>query len=110
MTMNRPAPSSAMISPKVATYQIVSRRRSRTRRRMPSRDELASVAKAISGAPHRLNQLFGILVVDLATQPSHQHFEDVGERVVVLVPDVRRYRRAIDDLPMMENEEFEQRE
>src|ERR1700741_1952762 len=110
MTANRPPPSSTMISPKVATYQIVSRSRSRIRRWIPSRDDVASIAKAISGAAHRLDQLRRKLVVDLAAQAAHKHLEHVGEWIVVLVPDVSGYRRPVDNLPVVKNEELEQRE
>src|SRR3954468_12675855 len=99
-----------MMSAKVATYQMVRRSRSLTSRWIPSRDELASVAKAISGSANCLNQLDRIFVVDLAAEPSYQHLEHVGERIVVLIPDVRRDRGAIDHLPGVQHEEFEQRE
>jgi len=39
-----------------------------------------------------------------------EYLEHVGERVVVVVPDVRSDRRAIDDLTPMQHEKFEQRE
>src|SRR3982751_2757857 len=99
-----------MMRPNVATYQMVRRSRSLTSRWMPSRDELASVAKAISGSANRLNQLDGIFVVDLASEPAYQHLEHVGERIVVLIPDVRRDRRAVDHLSRVQHEELEQRE
>src|SRR3954469_22289715 len=99
-----------MMRPNVATYQMVRRSRSRTSRWMPSRDELASVAKAISGSANRLNQLDGIFVVDLAAQPSYQHLEHVSKWIVVLIPDVRRDRGAIDHLSGVQHEELEQRE
>src|SRR5882724_5729672 len=110
MTVNSPAPRSTMISANVATYQIVSRSRSRTRRWRPSRDEVASVAKAISGAAHCLDQLDGEFVVDLPAQAAHQHLEHVGEWIVVLVPDVGRDGSPVHDLPVMEHEKLEQRE
>ena len=59
--------------PNVAPYQIVRRSRSRMRRWIPSRDEVASIAKTIPGAPHGLDQLDGVLIVDFATEPPHQH-------------------------------------
>src|SRR6266481_5471908 len=99
-----------MMSPNVATYQIVRRNRSRTSRRIPSRDEVASIAKTISGAADRLDQLDGVVVVDLPAQPPHQHREHVREGIVVLVPDVRGYRRPIDHLPVMKHEKLQQRE
>src|SRR3954447_23349815 len=110
MTMKSPPPSSAMINPKVATYQIVSRSRSLTRRWSPTRDELASVAEAISGSAYRLNQLDGKIVVDLPSQTPDQHFEDVGERIVILIPDVGGDCRAVDDLAGVQHEELQQGE
>jgi hypothetical protein len=98
------------MSPNVATYQIVRRSRSRISRWIPDGDEVASIAKTISGAANRLDQLDGVVVVDLPAQPPHQHLEHVREGIVVLVPDVRGYRRPIDHLPMMKHEEFQQRE
>src|SRR5205823_12742942 len=109
MTANSPPPSSRMISPNVATYQNVSRSRSRTRRWIPSRDDVASVAKAIPGAAHRLDQLDGKFDVDLPAQATHQHLENICERIVVFVPHMSGNRGAIDDLPMMQHEELEQR-
>src|ERR1700693_5737644 len=99
ITTKRPAPRSRMISPKVATYQNVRRRRRRTRRCMPPRDESASVTKPVSGASPCRNELRWILVVDLAAQAPHQHLEHVRERVVVFIPDVGGDRRAIYHLP-----------
>ena len=99
-----------MIRPKVATYQIVRRSRSRMRRWIPSRDEVASIAKTIPGAPHGLDQLDGVLIVDFATEPPHQHLEDVSERVVILVPDVRGDRGPVNDLSMMKHEKLQQGE
>src|SRR6185503_396395 len=108
--MNSAAPSRRMISPNVATYQLVRRSRSRTSRWIPMRDELASVAKTVSGSPQCLNQLDRVLVVDLAPQPAYENLEHVRERIVVLVPDVRGDRGAIDDLAFVQHEELEQRE
>src|ERR1700694_723603 len=96
ITAKRPAPRRRMISPKVATYQNVRRRRSRTRRWMPPREESASVTKPVSGASHCLKELRCIFVVDLAPKAPHQHLEYVGEGVVVLIPDVGGDRGAID--------------
>src|SRR5438132_5328311 len=110
MTANKPAPSKTMISPNVATYQIVGRSRRRTRRWRPSRDEVASIAKAIPGSAHSLDQLDGKFVVDLAAQAPHQHLEHVGEWIMILVPHVSRDGCAVNDLAVMEHEELEQRE
>src|SRR6266550_1762833 len=110
MTTNKRAPGGSTMRPRVAPYQIVRRSRSRMRRWIPSRDEVASIAKAIPGAPHGLDQLYRILIVDLPAQTPHQHLEYVRERVVVLVPDVSGNRSAINHLPVMKHEEFQQRE
>src|SRR6266480_7448698 len=107
MTTNKPAPRSSMMRPNVAPYQIVRRSRSRMRRWMPSRDEVASIAKAIPGAPHGLDQLYRILIVDLPAETPHQHLEYVRKWVVVLVPDVCGDRSAIDDLAGMEHKKFQ---
>src|ERR1700730_7613087 len=110
MTRNKPAPRSRMMSPNVATYQIVRRNRSRMSLWIPDRDEVASIAKTISGAAHRLDQLDGVLAGDLPAQPPYQHLEHVREGIVVFLPDVRGDRRSIDHLPVMKHEELEQRE
>src|SRR6202048_2919287 len=108
ITAKRPPPRSRMISPKVATYQNVRRRRRRTRRWMPLREESASVTKPVSGASHCLNQLRWIFVVDLSPQPPHQHLEHVREGVVVLIPDVGGNCRAIDYLSLVQDKKLEQ--
>ena len=79
------------------------------RRWIPSRDEVASVAKAIPGAAHCLDQLDGEFVVDLPAQAAHQNLEHVGEGIVVFVPHMGGDCSAIHDLPVMQNEELEQR-
>ena len=96
--------------PNVATYQIVRRRRRRTRRWMPPREECASVTKAVSGASHRLDQLDWVIVIDLPAQAPHQHLEHVREGVVVLIPHMGGNCCAIDDLPVMQDKKLEQRE
>src|SRR6202158_1875493 len=109
ITAKRPAPRNRMISPKVATYQNVRRRRRRTRRWMPPREESASVTKPVSGASHCLNELRWIFVVDLAPQASYEHLEHVREGVVVLVPDVGSNGRAIDHLALVQHKKLEKR-
>src|SRR5689334_25303055 len=47
-------------------------------------------------------------VVDFAPQAPHQHLEHVGERVVVVVPHVRRDGGAIQHLSRMRDEQLEQ--
>src|ERR1700737_4851793 len=107
ITAKRPAPRSRMISPNVATCQNVRRRRRRTRRWMPLREESASVTKPVSGASHCLNQLRRIFVVDLAPQAPHQHLEHIGEGIVVLIPDVGGNCRAIDHLSLVQDKKLE---
>src|SRR5947207_11131470 len=109
MTTNNPAPNSRMIRPNVATYQIVSRNRRRTSRWISSRDEVASVAKAISGAAHCLNQLNRVVIVNLPAQTAHENLEHVRERVVVLVPNVRRDCCPVHDLSGMKDKKLEER-
>src|SRR5689334_4526259 len=108
MTRNSPAPNNRMIVPKVARYQIVRRIRRRMSRSRPPRDEVASIAKAISGAAHRLDQLVGKLIVDLSAQAPHQHLEHVGEGIVVLIPDMRSDRGSVDHLSMVQHKKLEQ--
>src|SRR2546423_12168568 len=107
MTANSPVPSRKMISANVATYQIVSRSLSRTRRWMPSRDDVASVAKAIPGAAHCLDQLDGEFVVDFPAQATHQYLEHIGERIVVFVPHMSGDCSPIHHLSVVENEKLE---
>src|SRR5689334_13306172 len=108
MTMNSPRPSSRMIVANVATYQIVRRMRSRTSRCSSPRDEVASIAKTISGAAHSLDQLVWKLIVDLSAQAPHQHLEHIGERIMVLVPDVCGDRSPVDHLSVVQNEKLQQ--
>src|SRR6266480_1717804 len=109
MTANSPPPSSRIIRPKVATYQIVSRSRSRTSRCISSRDDVASVTKTVSGAAHGLNQLDRIFVVDLTSQSTNQDLEHIREWIVILVPDVGGNRGTIHYLSGMKDEKLEQR-
>src|ERR1043166_6140166 len=57
-----------------------------------------------------MDELHVEAVVDLAAESPHQHFEDVGKGVVVVVPDVRRDGGALDDLPGMPQQKLEERE
>src|SRR3954468_20177193 len=107
-TQKSPAPRSRMMRPNVATYQIVRRSRRRTRRSRPTRDVFPSVTKTVSGASDRLDQFRWIVVVDLPPQPANQHFEDIRERIVVLVPHVRGDRGSVDNLTVVQHEELEQ--
>src|ERR1044072_53250 len=52
----------------------------------------------------------GEAVIELAAESPHQHFEDVGKGVVVVVPDVRGNGGALDDLPGMPQQKLEERE
>src|SRR5439155_5785578 len=107
MTTKRTAPSRTRIAPKVARYQAV---RPRRRRASGCRAIARSVAKAVAGAPQRMDQLRLEGIVDLAAQPPNEHLEHVRERIVIVVPHVRGDRRAVDHLAAMEDEELEQRE
>ena len=98
-----------MIVPNVARYQIVRRIRRRMSRCNPLRDEVASIAKAISGAAHSLDQLVGKLVVYLSAQAPHQHLEHVGKGIMILIPDVCGDRGSVDHLSMVQHEKLEQR-
>jgi hypothetical protein len=74
------------------------------------REEFPSITKTVSGASHRLDQLGWVVIVDLAAEAPDENFEDIGKRVVILVPDVRGNRGAIDDLTVMQDKELEERE
>src|SRR4029077_2196868 len=47
-------------------------------------------------------------IIDLATQPADQDLQYVRERIMIVVPDVRRNRPAIDDLARMPQQELQQ--
>src|SRR5439155_4148869 len=47
--------------------------------------------------------------VDLGAQSAYQDLQHVRERIVIVVPDVRGDRAAIDDVPGVTQQEFEQR-
>src|SRR6185312_4824769 len=94
------------MSAKVATYQSVSRNRMRASGAIMRR----SLAKAITRAAHGVDQSHRVVVIDLAPQPPHEHFEHVGERIMIVVPDVRGDGGAIHYLAGVAHEAFEQRE
>ena len=78
---------------------------------MPSgREPLPVMPRASVPCPAQgVNELGVVAVVDLAAQTAHEHLEDVGERIVILVPDMRGDRGAIHDLVAMTHETFEKR-
>src|SRR6266487_4212931 len=106
MATKIPAPRSRRISVRTPTYHSVRRSRRRSSGDVIER----SWPEAIAGAAQRGDQLRLEAVVDLPAQAADQHLEDVAERVVVVVPDVRRDRGAIDHLSRASREQLEQRE
>src|SRR5579864_368914 len=67
-------------------------------------------AEDIPHASHGV-QPFGVeRLVDLVTQPAHQHVHDVGLRVEVVRPDVREDHGLGDHLAGVAHEVFEERE
>src|SRR5262245_46424002 len=102
MTRNRPVPSSSRMRPKVAPYQAVSPSRSRASGR-------ASLgAKAVPHPAHGVDQRRLEAVIHLASQPPHQDLEHVGERVMVVVPHVRRDRGPSHDGAGVRDQHLEQ--
>src|SRR2546427_5887593 len=106
MAINSPPPRSPRIDRKIPTYHSVSRRRKRARGCI----SVTSCAEAVPRATQRRDQLRIEAVVDLATQPPHQHLEDVGEGVMIVVPYVGRDGRAVQDLSGVAHEQLEQGE
>src|SRR4029077_2856188 len=103
---NNPTPSTASTSTSTPAYQAVSCNRSRASGSIRNR----SRPEAVPGAALRRDQLGLEAVVDLAAQPPDQHLEDVGERVVVVVPHVRGDRGTVEHLSRVRDEQLEQRE
>src|SRR5207245_10288418 len=103
---NNPTPSTASTSTSTPAYQAVSCSRSRASGSIRNR----SRPEAVPGAALRRDQLGLEAVVDLAAQPPHQHLEDVRERIVVVVPHVRRDRGTVEHLSRVRDEQLEQRE
>src|SRR5256885_7373846 len=103
---NSPVPRTTRTSTSTPAYQAVSWSRRRASGSITDR----SRAEAVAGPAQRRDQLLIEPVVDLAPQPPHQHLEDVDERVVVVVPDVRRDRRPVEHASRMQHEQLEQSE
>src|SRR5439155_1468100 len=57
---------------------------------------LFSGPEDIAHASHRVQQLFLERPIDLLAQPAHQHVDDVGLRVEVVLPHVRQDHRLRD--------------
>ena len=98
----------------VPAYHAVRRQRSRSSdcenvERRVSRALKRLCAEPVTRAAQRVDQFDVEAIVDFAPQPANEDLEHVCERIVVLVPDVRSDRSAIDDLLAMANEELEQR-
>src|SRR5260221_13576320 len=103
---NSPPPSTTRISVKTPAYSSVSRRRtwaSWLGRRTSGPEPVARAAQ-------RGDQLGLMAVVDLLAQAAHQHFEHVGEGVVIVVPHVARDRGTIQHLALVQHEQLQQRE
>src|SRR6266545_5697844 len=106
MATKVPAPRSRTISVRTPAYHSVRRSRSRSRDCVMSGSRPQPVARAAD----RRDQ-FGLeAVVDLGPQAAHEHLEHVGERIVIVVPDVRGDGRAIDYLSLVAREQLEQGE
>src|SRR5438445_80458 len=106
MVRNRPPPRSARTNVKTPAYHAVrySRRRASGCISEPSR------AEAVARAAQRRDQLGLEAVVDLAAQSRHEHLQHVHERIVVVVPHVRRDRGAIEQASLVHYEQLEQGE
>src|SRR6266496_4421929 len=105
MATKIPAPSNTRITVRTPAYHSVSRSRSRS-----SDGVMNSRAKPVACAADRRDHLRLEAIVDLRPQAADQHIEQVRERIVIVVPDVRGDGGAIDDLPLMAREQLEQRE
>src|SRR6266699_4027355 len=101
-----PPPRSPRIDRKIPACHSASRSLSR------SSDSIsrASCAETVPRPAVRRDQLGLEAVVHLAPQPPHQNLEDVRERVMVVVPHVRRDRRPVEHLPLVPDEQLEQSE
>src|SRR6266566_4197232 len=103
---NSPPPKSARMDRKTPTYHAVSR----SRRRASECISAGSRPEAIARAARRPDQLRLEAVVDLAPQPPDQHLEQVGKRIMVVVPHVRSNRGAIEHPPLVQHEQLQQGE
>ena len=94
----------------MAAYQSVSRRRTRDVDASVDETIIVSCTKTISRSSNGLKKLRLEVVVNLSSQSSDENLEDVGERIVILVPHMRSNRRAIDYLSRMQHKKFQQPE
>src|SRR5437879_10500742 len=92
---NSPPPKSARMDRKTPTYHAVSR----SRRRASECISAGSRPEAIARAARRPDQLRLEAVVDLAPQPPDQHLEQVGKRIMVVVPTLRGNREGLENPP-----------
>src|SRR6185437_1621084 len=105
ITANNPPPNNTRMSPNVAAYQAVRP----SRMRVSGCIDRSGLPEPVARAAHRVDEARREALVDLAPQPPDEYFEHVGERIVVVVPHVRRNRRAIDDFSLVLQKELEQR-
>src|SRR5437667_508118 len=106
MVRNRPPPRRARTSVKTPAYHAVSCRR----RRASGCISEPSRAEAVARAAQRRDELRLEAIVDLAAQSRHEDLEDVDERIVVVVPHVRRDRGAVEQASLVQHEQLEQGE
>src|SRR5690349_24101865 len=88
------------------TYQPVNRHRTRVSGSLA----LISGTEPVTGAAQGGDQLRLEAVVDLSPQTPHEHLQQVGEGVVIVVPHVRGDRGAVQHLARVAYEQLEQRE
>src|SRR3989449_8337523 len=103
---NSPPPKSARMDRKTPTYHAVSR----SRRRASECISAGSRPEAIARAARRPDQLRFEAVVDLAPQPPDQHLEQVGKRIMVVVPYVSGEGAAIEHSSLVQHEQLQQGE
>src|SRR5712692_101066 len=103
---NSPPPRSASIRVKTPAYQSVRSSRSRASCLMGGASRAEPVARAAQGR----DQLGLEAVVDLPPQSRYEHLQHVHERIVVVVPHVRRDRGAVEQPSLVQHEQLEQGE
>src|SRR5690349_4743771 len=69
---------------------------------------LVRSTEAISDAANSMNQRIGLLVVDLAPDPSDIHVDDIGRRVEVKVPDMLQQHGARHHAAFIAREIFQE--
>src|ERR1700722_5984936 len=107
MIVNTASPNTNRMTANVPAYHAVSCSRSRVSGRTC---HPASGPEPVTSAANGVNQLGLEVIVDLASQPPHQHFKRVGERIVGVVQDVGGDGRPVDDLALVPRKELEQGE